>query len=273
MTTTPHTNPLGWYPRLLQRVLMRVRPNLLAGVLKRWLRMRRTTVQTPHGSFHIDPVSLLGIALTQRGEHEPAMIATLQRYLSAGATFVDLGANEGYFTVLAARLCGAKGRVLAIEPQRRLLGVIDHNLRLNGLEGVQVVNAAISDKPGAATVYLTASTNTGGSGLHHHSKYPLPSEEVTALTLEQVLDQQGLATVDLMKVDIEGFEYEALLGSPRVFEQRRVKALALELHEAILAHRGKQAGDITAMLERAGYQRTSTAGNEVWLAAVTAVPS
>jgi hypothetical protein len=69
-----------------------------------------------------------------------------------------------------------------------------------------------------------------------------------------------------MKIDIEGFEYEALLGSPRVFQQHRIRALALELHPHILAARGKDAGEITAMLANAGYTRTETFGNDVWTA-------
>ena len=81
-----------------------------------------------------------------------------------------------------------------------------------------------------------------------------------------MLIAQGLNHVDLLKVDIEGFEYEAVLGSPRVFQQQRVKALALELHPTILADRGKSAGDTERMLEQAGYRLTETFGNTVWIA-------
>jgi hypothetical protein len=69
-----------------------------------------------------------------------------------------------------------------------------------------------------------------------------------------------------MKVDIEGFEYEALLGSPQVFAQHRIKAIALELHPTLLAGRGKRAEDITEMLQQCGYTLTATFGNAVWLA-------
>ncbi len=256
---------LSSYQRFLQRVLIRVRPNVLAAWLKPLLRVKRVTVPTAHGTFWIDPVSLLGIALTNQGEHEHGMVQTLEKFLKSGDTFVDLGANEGYFTVIGARLCGAEGRVLAIEPQHRLLPVIEQNLKLNGLAHVEVLNAAISDQRGTATLHLTASTNSGGSGFHRHSKYKLPTQEIGTLTLEEALDAQKLEQVDLMKVDIEGFEYEALLGSTKVFEQHRVKALALELHPTILADRGKAAADIEQMLERCGYRCSMEFGNAVWL--------
>ena len=257
---------LSPYQRMLQRVLIRVRPNVLAAWLKPLLGVKRVTLPTARGTFWIDPVSLLGIALTNQGEHEHGMVQTLEKFLKPGDTFVDLGANEGYFTVIGARLCGPVGHVLAIEPQHRLLPVIDQNLKLNDLPQVQVLNAAISDQRGTATLHLTASTNSGGSGFHRHSKYKLPTQEIGTITLEEALDAHQMAQVDLMKVDIEGFEYEALLGSPKVFEQHRVKALALELHPTILADRGKASSDIEQMLERCGYRCSMEFGNAVWLA-------
>lgn len=194
------------------------------------------------------------------------MEKTLEKYLPSGATFVDLGANEGYFTVIGAKHCGSGGRVVAIEPQERLLPVISQNLRLNGVEWASVLNLAVTDKQGMVTIHLAADTNTGGSGLHRSARYRLPTQQVVARTLAQVLDDQRLAHVDLMKVDIEGFEYEAMLGSPKVFSQHRVRALAMELHPTILANRNKEIVDITKMLADCNYSMTNAFGNTVWLA-------
>jgi FkbM family methyltransferase len=254
------------YHRFLQTLLMRVRPAPLAAFLKRLLGVKRVVIETSQGHFFVDPVSVLAQTLVKEGCYEDGMANTLKQYLHPGSTFVDLGANEGYFTVIGARHCGPQGKVVAIEPQLRLLPVIEKNLELNAIQGVQVVNAAITDKEGEGTFFLAASTNTGSSGLHRSAKYALPSQSVQLLRLEQVLDGAGLQSVDLMKVDIEGFEYEALLGSPKVFEQRRVRYLALELHPEVLAERHKDASDITRMLEAAGYRLETSHGNTVWVA-------
>jgi FkbM family methyltransferase len=245
---------------------MKVRPAPVAAALKRLLGVTRINLPTPHGTFAIDPVSLLGIALSRTGEYEAGMRKTLETHLKPGSSFVDLGANEGYFTVIAGLLCGHGGRVLSIEPQERLLPVIRQNILLNRLSNVSLLNAAISDTPGSAELFLTSDTNSGGSGFHRHSKYSLPTQTVQTLTLEQALDQHQLPQVDLMKIDIEGFEYEALLGSPQVFQTHRIKALALELHPHILEARGKDANEITAMLANAGYTRSENFGNDVWTA-------
>lgn len=157
----------------------------------------------------------------------------------------------------------AQGR-FKLDPE--LLPVIEENIRLNRIRNTKVANVAISDQSGTATLNLTFDTSPGGSGLYRPTKYALPTQEVEMLTLEQALDRAELHTVDLLKVDIEGFEYEAILGSRRVFQQHRVKALALELHPTILADRGKSAGKIERVLEQAGYRLTQKFGNTVWIA-------
>src|ERR1700682_327502 len=135
-----HRNPLTMYQRCLQTLLMRVRPSSLASLLKRVLGIRRTVIDTPHGRFWVDPISNLGIALSRHGSYESGMQKTLEKFLPSGATFVDLGANEGYFTVIGANEGGPRGRVVAIEPQKRLIPVIAENLRLNGVEWASVLN-------------------------------------------------------------------------------------------------------------------------------------
>jgi len=250
----------------LHGLLMRLRPAPLASLVKRALRIGRVVVETPQGKFWVDPVSILGLQLSFHEQYEPGMQKTLHAFLSRGATFIDLGANEGYFTVIAAKLCGACGRVVAIEPQERLLPVITENLRLNGTEWARVLNVAVTDAQGMVTIHLAADTNTGGSGLHRSTKYPLPTQQVAARTLTQILDEEQMLHVDLMKIDIEGFEYEALLGSVELFRQHRVRALALELHPTILADRGKDVADITKMLADCNYKLTQDFGNTVWIA-------
>jgi FkbM family methyltransferase len=266
MINAIHHNPLALYRRLLQAVLTEIRPAPLASFLKHILGNDRIIVSTQQGRFWIDPISNLGVRLCREGYYEPGMQRTIEKFLSRGATFVDLGANEGYFTVIGAKLCGPGGRVVAIEPQNRLLPVIAENLRINRVEWASVLNVAVADSEVTATIHLASDINTGGSGMHRSTKYRLPTQQVAARTLAQVLDGEKLARVDLMKVDIEGFEYEALLGSPEVFRERRVKALALELHPTILTNRKKDASLITKMLEGYNYRMTEILGNTVWLA-------
>jgi FkbM family methyltransferase len=251
---------------LVFKALRRVRPAPLAALLKRALRVERRVHQGAEGKYWLDPVSHLGAAVLTTGEYEADMGRTLKKILTPSSVFVDLGANEGYFTVLAGKLVGDGGSVIAIEPQTRLLPVIEKNLSLNGLENVKIVSTAVSDRSGTATLYLLPDLNSGGSSFHRPTRYAVPEQKTDTVTLEQVLTTCNLEKVDLLKVDIEGAEYEALLGSPALFEHHRIKAVALELHPQILAARGKSATDIESFLTKNGYRKANDFDTDVWLA-------
>ncbi|HEY1380702.1 MAG TPA: FkbM family methyltransferase [Gemmataceae bacterium] len=251
--------------RLTGPLLRRLRPAVLAAQLKRLLCIPRVLVATPAGSFAVDPISLLGDQLIRERCYEPATVAALERHLSPGAVFVDVGANEGYFTVLGGKLVGPAGRVVAVEPQARSREVLAENLRLNDLHNVAVCAAAVSDTEGTAELYLTPDVNTGGSGLARKNRYPLPTETVRTTTLARLLADAGVGAVDLMKLDIEGFEYEAVFGSKDLFRSGAVRALALELHPDVLRGRGRDPDELVEFLRGCGYREDRSTGNVVFV--------
>ena len=238
---------------ILHRLLTIIRPAALGSLLKRLLRIRREPRQFSSGRFYIDPVSNFGATLLRDGEYEPEMAGTLSRFLKPGVTFLDVGANEGYFSVFASKIAGPSGRLVAVEPQRRLGPVLERNFELNGVRNVAVEHCAISNRQGKETMHLSPDMNTGSTSFVRSTRYALPTESVETITLSDLFDRHGIERADLMKMDIEGFEYEAILGSPELFENHRIKAIALELHPWILEKRHLNSADITAFLERCGY--------------------
>ena len=76
----------------------------------------RRLITTAGVSLMINPVSAIGVQMLS-GEYEPGTRHILQKYLSVGSTFIDLGANEGYFSIIASQIVGHSGEVIAIEPQ------------------------------------------------------------------------------------------------------------------------------------------------------------
>jgi len=251
---------------LLQKSLLRVRPAALADVLKKLLLVRRKVVATSVGRFYVDPVSNLAAALMEKGEYEPGMLQTLEHYLHPAATFVDIGANEGYFTVHGANLVGPAGRVIAVEPQRRLSQVLARNFALNGLRNVALLSDAISNVSGTANLYVSPDTNTGCTSLYLPTRYRLPAEVVQTLTLSELFARCEIERADLVKMDIEGAEYEAVLGSPELFREHRIRAFALELHPTIIRKRNLDPQPITDFLARSGYRLDHSFGNTVYVA-------
>jgi len=243
---------------------MQVRPAFLAVWLKKILGIRRKAVETKEGIFWIDPVSQFAINLVAPHGYEPEMGETLRRYLRPGGTFVDIGANEGFFTVQAAKIVGPAGRVLAVEPQGRLQEVIQKNLELNGLTNVTLVKSAVSDRPGEAELHISPSTNTGSTGLSQSTRYRVPHEAVPVNTLEAILGKAGIQAVDLMKMDIEGFEYEAITGAEKLFKEKRIQALALEMHFDLMRARGKDFKKLESLLRNHGYLQDLQASTNLW---------
>lgn len=237
----------------LHKLVLSTRPALLATYIKKLLRVRRKVESVSSGRFLIDPVSKFGMMLVEDGEYEPQMAATLNNILKPGNTFVDIGANEGYFTVLAAKIVGPAGRIVAVEPQKRVASILRENVTLNSLTNVAIVTTAISDQDGQSDLYLSPDTNTGSTSLIQTTKYRLPTQPVETSTLSALFDRCGIQVADLVKMDIEGFEYEAILGSPEIFKSHRVRYLALELHRPLLERKGLQIDSLLAFLADCGY--------------------
>jgi FkbM family methyltransferase len=192
------------------------------------------------------------------------MCRALRGYLKPGGVFVDVGANEGFFSIIAARLVGPTGLVVAVEPQSRLKPVLMTNCQLNNAHSIHIVNVAVSNVSGFSLLHLSPDTNPGSTALWRSTRYKLPTERVETLTLSAVFDRQKLEYADLVKMDIEGAEYEAILGSRELFRSGRVGALALELHPAAIQKRGLDAGAIDCFLRDAGYEIDNEFANRVY---------
>lgn len=259
--------------RILGPILCHVRPAWLASWAKRAAGIKRFVVTVDNGSFFIDPVSHFGQRLIHDRAYEPGMEAVLRHFLKPGDTFVDVGANEGYFSILASRLVGPHGRVIAIEPQSRLRPIIGENARLNDCRNLTLISAAVSDRPGSAELHLSPDTNTGGSGLTRVTRYRVETESISTQTLSQILSSAGVRQVELIKIDIEGFEYEAVLGSMDVFTSGIVRAIALELHPEIIRNRGLDPDRIAATLRDSGYRQEQFNGNTVFVSTASNGPT
>jgi FkbM family methyltransferase len=257
--------PVNLLQRSAAGLILKVRPQFFASFLKKSLGFKRTNITTSEGIFHVDLASLLGDQLLKTGVYESEMIHVLKTYLGAGDIFVDLGGNEGYFTVIASLIVGKKGKVITIEPQSRLQPIIKKNLALNNCKNVTILQTLVSDSSGIGSLYLASDLNSGATSLVSISRFSLPKEDIQTLTLTEVFHQQKIFTCDLLKVDIEGYEYEAILGSKDLFTSHRIKAIALELHPYHLAKRRLSEKDIVNFLSSCGYSLSTLSSNTVFL--------
>jgi FkbM family methyltransferase len=220
-------------------------------------------MDTAQGRFLVSPVSHLGYQLAH-GQYESGMTAVLEQYLRPGSVFIDLGANEGYFTVIGSRLVGRKGTVIAVEPQSRVQPAIRANLTLNECHNVRVIQALISSRTEKVRLYLTPGLSTGGSGIYRNTQYPLPTETAQGFSFADFMDSTGLDTCDLMKVDIEGAEYDVFMNAGDILKRGLIRNIALEIHEPCLARRGLSGSRLHECLLDCGYKMNEAHENRVY---------
>jgi len=172
-------------------------------------------------------------------------------------TFVDVGANWGYFTLVAAHLVGVGGRVLSLEPDPRLYNVLSGNVERNCLRHVSAHRVAASDRDGTLTLagFDERGGNFGLSRVVEEDPDGASRFSVASRSLDALLDEQeGFGRVDVLKMDIEGAEDLALSGMRAGLARGRYRCVLLELHPALLAERGRSVAEVVDLLANAGYR-------------------
>jgi len=157
------------------------------------------------------------------GSYEMNKRQAFEDEIKSGAVVYDIGANVGYYSLLAAELVGDEGHVYAFEPLPRNISFLKQHMAINHLENVTVIEAAVSDAGGEAYFNLGASTSMG----HLAETGEITVEKVS---LDEMLADGLLKPPDYMKVDVEGAEYEALMGARKLIEKYR-PILFLDTHQ------------------------------------------
>lgn len=192
------------------------------------------------------------------GRYEPQETALLTRLLGTGMTAVDVGANWGYFTLVAAHLVGPTGRVVSVEADPRAHDTLLWNVMSNGLTSVRVVAAAAADQIG--TLSFAAYGANPGAGANFGLVLAAPSGngsarfEVPARPLDQILDEAKVERVNLLKMDIEGAESLAVVGLGRRLSSQLIDRLVLELHPGYLREQGSSVRAVIDRIAGFGYR-------------------
>ena len=156
-----------------------------------------------------------------------------------GDTVVDVGAHMGRYTIPSSKSVGMSGKVIAIEAHPYNFGILQHNLRLNKLKNVVVLNRAVYSKRAGLKLYLPDEDQ--GYTMHHSlmsnyltSKYNKEIErkyiEVQADTLDNLLKVNGIKEVNWIKIDVEGAELEVLKGAKEILSTNTRISILVEVH-------------------------------------------
>ena len=206
--------------------------------------------------IRVFPGDQLSRVLFLSSTYEPNTACVLRRLLRRGDTFLDVGANAGVVSVMAARWVGTEGRVYSFEPSRREYERLVDNLTLNGLLNVVPVRAAVSRGAGAAVLRVAGDghggLNTLGEGFAYDGVEVMALEEVETVGLDSFVEQE-VGRVSVVKVDVEGAEGEVLAGSQRLLTEHR-PALVLEINQRALAANKWTVAEVEGVLRRVSYR-------------------
>ncbi len=159
-----------------------------------------------------DNITERELVLDKSNSRNLKLAALLMDRLRPGDIFVDIGANCGLYSILAARRVGPIGRVIAIEPLRIMLERLVFNAKINGIENIETIEAAVGDANGTVTIYARPD-NYGQSSLVR--TIGAMTSQVRVKPLYEAVPR-SVEAIAAMKVDVEGYEDRVLLPFLRV---------------------------------------------------------
>jgi FkbM family methyltransferase len=155
------------------------------------------------------------------GTYEVPVQRAIAENLEQGGVFYDIGANVGFFTILAARCVGPSGQVFAFEPEPRNAALLRRNVERNGFAQVTVIEKAVSSQPGCDILMLTPYCGSHALARARQRVNVVDEIEVQTVQLDELVERGQLAPPSLVKIDVEGSDYDVIRGMTRTIEKYR----------------------------------------------------
>lgn len=187
--------------------------------------------------------------LLVHGVWDEQVAEVMRTSIHPNTTVVDVGANIGYFSLLASSLVGAHGRVLCIEPSHRNLSKLSGHLWQNKCSNTLILSVAAGQESGSAEIYFPTYNNAGAATLRANPT--TQPQHTLVLALDDIFEAHAVSP-DFIKLDIEGFELHALKGMERTLK-RCAPVIVCELSDSFLREIGQSASELVSYMEGLGY--------------------
>ena len=212
--------------------------------------LKPPVVRTQVGTVMEFEPNLVGQSLLLDGIWEQRQTELLARHMKGGDVVLNIGANAGYYAILAGRTVGS-GRVFAFDIQKEMCDLLERNCRLNGLTNVTVVNKGCWSSPTTAGLVDTEGYKLDAGEVYVDVEHMGAANQVDLVTVDGFARHNGIHRLDMMIVDTEGADFEVLKGAAGVIDKHR-PSIMLEVHHL---HRfGASEQDVREFLGRFDYQ-------------------
>lgn len=210
-----------------------------------------------HNGFNIyfgkEDSGLVEFILTNN-DYETETRMAIEGILKPGDVFVDLGANIGFFTLLAARLVGHEGKVFAFEPTPRTKEFLVKNVKENDFsDRVVIENFAISDRRDKVMFNITALSECNSISTGEVGQYDII--EVDTISIDEYFLEKNLKRINCIKMDIEGQELQAIRGMEKINSRYQGIKIIFEYHKENIKKHNLQSIEFFNLLQSYGYNQ------------------
>jgi FkbM family methyltransferase len=182
------------------------------------------------------------------------------RYLQPGMIVFDVGAYIGELTLLFSKFVGEHGQVHAFEASARNFEKLKIVCQLSRRKNIVLNHLVLSEREGVAKVYVYDDAHSSWCSLADRrledygiTVKPVGVEYVESMTIDAYCDKTGIDRIDLLKIDVEGAEYQVLLGARRMLERRAIRCCVFEFGQTTF-DMGNNPDEIEVYLTQMGYQ-------------------
>ena len=175
--------------------------------------------------------------------------------INTGDTIIDVGAHIGEYTLLGAKLVGDKGLVISVEPDHDSVKSLKENIILNNFKNCLILEKAVGEKVETKFLYKVNEEDVYGYlDPYVENKKLKKYSEIEVTTIDDIVLSNNLNIINLLKIDVEGFEYEVLLGCNDTLKKNKIKKIIIELHPSYLQSKGDNEELIHIFLKEHGFE-------------------
>jgi FkbM family methyltransferase len=184
---------------------------------------------------------------------EPIEVKIVRELVRPGDVFFDVGANIGFYSVIASRLVGCAGAVHAFEPIRSIYDQLLRNLSLNCADNVRANHIAVAERCDELDLFVNRESALTSLGRTARGQV-VSVERVSSISLDEYADQHEVASLNFLKIDVEGFEGHVLRGGNRLIERSNELTVLCELAEKNFKPLNLSVDDVIAWVREHGYE-------------------
>lgn len=224
----------------MKKFIYNVRPAILQSVLINLfygnsLKRRKFYYLNKYDFFmFLDPFSHLGKILTDDELYEKDTCYMINKYIKKDSIFFDIGANEGFFSVVASKKI-ITGKIYCFEPQKNLLKIIEKNLLKNNFKNFFLLDFGIGESEYFTNLNAFQDINTGASSILKKHFLNTKKTKIKIKSLDHFVSEERLYDqIDLVKIDIEGYEIQAIKGMENLLKEKKINTLLIDYHMHIV---------------------------------------